>query len=105
MPDKRGGLVVRCKSPRNCHRIRNPSIFTLISPSIQDRCLFSYLSFSTNYFSTPPGVCQNKKSPSHFQNKTTTKAEEESGIGRRPLFGARRGKIRKETPVLDTWRD
>src|SRR6266566_58778 len=29
--------------------------------------LFSLsFSFSTNYFSTPPGVCQNKKSPSHF---------------------------------------
>ena len=35
-----------------------------------------YLSFSANYcfsvisFSTPPGVCQNKKSPSHFQPRT-----------------------------------
>src|SRR6266496_2638489 len=29
--------------------------------------LFSLsFSFSTNYFSTPPGVCQSKKSPSHF---------------------------------------
>src|SRR6266699_3099178 len=29
--------------------------------------LFSLsFSFSTNYFSTPPGVCHNKKSPSHF---------------------------------------
>src|SRR5438445_12305334 len=89
--DKRGGLVVPRKPPGNRHRIRNPAIFTLISPSIQDSCLFSYLSFSTNYFSTPPGVCLNKKTPSHFQNKTTTEAGEESATGRRPLFCARRG--------------
>src|SRR2546425_11793660 len=59
--DKRGGLVVPCKPPRNHHRIRNPAIFTLISPSIQDSCLFSYLSFSTSYFSTPPGYVKTKK--------------------------------------------
>src|SRR6266568_6639458 len=31
--------------------------------------LLSFL-FSTNYFSTPRGVCQNTKSPSHFQPRT-----------------------------------
>src|SRR5205807_9816795 len=29
-------------------------------------------SFPTNYFSTPPGVWQNKKSPSHFTMALTT---------------------------------
>src|SRR5437870_4949255 len=60
--DKGGGPVVPCKPPRNRHRIRNPAIFTLISPSIQDSCLFSYLSFSTSYFSTPRGMSKQKKS-------------------------------------------
>src|SRR6266702_931347 len=44
----------------------------LLSSPLLLSCLFCYLSFfvifsfSTNYFSTPPGVFQNKKSPSHF---------------------------------------
>src|SRR5205809_6750531 len=44
----------------------------LLSSPLLLSCFFCYLSFlvifsfSTNYFSTPPGVCQNKKSPSHF---------------------------------------
>src|SRR6266699_4671342 len=37
--------------------------FHLLFVSSYSSAIFS---FSTNYFSTPPGVCLNKKSPSHF---------------------------------------
>ena len=36
-----------------------------LGDSPRDRPVY-YLSLSTNYFSTPPGVCGNKKNPSHF---------------------------------------
>src|SRR2546430_279850 len=58
------------------HGFRNP-IDQILSFPFYQLFFFSYLFlwllsfFSTNYFSTPPGVCLNKKSPSHFTEQIT----------------------------------
>src|SRR6266581_5753003 len=51
-------------------------VFSLLS------FVFRYLLFSTNYFSTSRGVCQNKKSPSHFVRGSSHIPYYSTGMGR-----------------------
>src|SRR5437016_7262690 len=70
---------------------KHPERPIILSPDCLSRYHFFSVnySFSTNYFSTPPGVLQNKKTPSHFRPPLMTRdPADPSEICERPRISA-----------------